>query len=66
MRIPTDLLKMIFAINVAFLLLLGFSYPQIEPGTPSYVAAVLTLGAICVMLALVSVLVFVKWRRETL
>ncbi|MFC4989423.1 hypothetical protein [Saliphagus infecundisoli] len=66
MRIPTPLLKMMVAVNVTFLLLLGFSYPYVEPGTPSYVAAVLTLGAVCVMLTLVSILIFIKWRRETL
>lgn len=62
--IPMGILRMVFAFNVLFLLLLGFSYPFIEPGTPSYVAAVLTLVAVGVMLTLVTVLYVLKRRSE--
>lgn len=62
--IPMGILRMVFALNVSFLLLLVFSYPHLDPGTPSYVAAVLTLVAISVMLTLVAVLYVLKRRQQ--
>ncbi|WP_459808143.1 hypothetical protein [Halopiger thermotolerans] len=49
-------LKFVFGINVLFLLLLGFSYPYLEPGTGSYVAATMTAALCLLMLVLVGVL----------
>lgn len=63
-KIPMEILRMVFALNVSFLLLLAFSYPFLERGTPSYVAAVLTLVAVTVMLTLVGVLYVAKRRQE--
>lgn len=56
---------MVFGINVMFLLLLGFSYPHIEMGTGAHVVTLLTFGMVCVMLTLVSVLMYVNPENET-
>lgn len=50
------ILKMIFGINVLFLLLLAFSYSYLEPGTSSYVVATMTVGLCLFMLLLVGAL----------
>lgn len=54
-------MRVIFGINVLFLVLLAFSYPYLEPGTGSYVAALLTFGLCVVMLGLVSVITYFQW-----
>lgn len=54
-------LRVIFGVNVLFLVLLAFSYPFLEPGTGSYVAAVLTFGLCLVMLALVTLITYFQW-----
>lgn len=51
-------LKFVFGINVLFLILLGFSYPYLEPGTGSYVAATMTAALCLFMLALVAILTY--------
>ncbi|NGM67761.1 hypothetical protein G6M89_01840 [Natronolimnobius sp. AArcel1] len=51
-------LKLVFAFNMVVLLLLAFSYPFLEPGSDSYVAATITLVLSLVMLALVAVLTY--------
>lgn len=54
-------LKVIFGVNVLFLGLLAFSYPYLEPGSGSYVVAVLTAGLCLVMLALVGLISYFEW-----
>lgn len=54
-------MRVIFGVNVLFLVLLAFSYPYLEPGTGSYVAALLTFGLCVVMLGLVSVITYFQW-----
>lgn len=56
-----SILRVIFGLNVLFLLLLGFSYPYLEPGTGSYVAAVMTFGLCVVMLSVVGVMTYFEW-----
>ncbi|WP_415378841.1 hypothetical protein [Halosimplex sp. TS25] len=56
-----SVLKLVFGINVLFLLLLGFSYPYLEPGTASYVVAVMTAGLCLTMLALVALISYFEW-----
>lgn len=56
-----SVLKLVFGVNVLFLLLLGFSYPYLESGTGSYVVATLTFGTCLVMLALVAILSYFEW-----
>ena len=56
-----SVLKLVFGINVVFLLLLGFSYPYLEPGTGSYVAATMTFGLCVVMLLLVGLLTYFEF-----
>lgn len=43
MGILTSAARMIIGIDILFLLLLGFSFLYLEPGTGSYVAAQVTL-----------------------
>lgn len=54
-------LRIVFGINVLFLVLLAFSYPHLEPGTGSYVAAVVTFGLCVIMLALVGLITHFEW-----
>lgn len=54
-------MKFVFAVNVLFLLLLGFSYPYLEPGSASYVVAAMTAGICLTMLAIVAVISYVQW-----
>ncbi|MFC7141581.1 hypothetical protein ACFQMA_17295 [Halosimplex aquaticum] len=56
-----SVLKLVFGINVLFLLLLGFSYPYLEPGTASYVVAVMTAALCLAMLALVALISYFEW-----
>lgn len=56
-----SILRVVFGINVLFLLLLGFSYPYLEPGTGSYVAAVMTFGLCVVMLSAVGFITYFEW-----
>ncbi|RKD89261.1 hypothetical protein [Halopiger aswanensis] len=51
-------LKFVFGINVLFLVLLGFSYPYLEPGTGSYVVATMTAALCLLMLAIVAILTY--------
>lgn len=55
------ILKMVFGINVVFLLLLGFSYPYLEPGSGSYVVATMTFALCVFMLLLVGLLTYVEF-----
>lgn len=64
LKIPTNVLKGLFALNVTFLLLLGFAYPYIEPGTGSYIIAVLTLIPVSLMLVMITVLLYINKRRS--
>lgn len=54
-------LKLVFAFNVTFLILLGFSYPYLEPGTGSYVVAVITAVLCLTMLTLVAIISYFDW-----
>jgi len=62
MVLPPEALKMVLVLDLTFILLLSFSYPFLEPGTGSYVAAVLTLVAIVLMTTLVGGVLFVQRR----
>ncbi|WP_459891339.1 hypothetical protein [Halostagnicola bangensis] len=53
-----SVLKVVFGINVFFLVMLAFSYPYLEPGTGSYVAATMTFVLCLLMLLLVAVLTY--------
>ncbi|EMA59709.1 hypothetical protein [Halorubrum lipolyticum] len=55
-----SVLKFVFGINVLFLILLAFSYPYLQPGTGSYVAATLTAAICLFMLALVGILSYFR------
>ncbi|WP_123537649.1 hypothetical protein [Halosimplex salinum] len=56
-----SVLKVVFGVNVLFLLLLGFSYPYLEPGTASYVVAAMTAALCLTMLALVALISYFEW-----
>ncbi|WP_459194292.1 hypothetical protein [Halosimplex sp. J119] len=56
-----SVLKLVFGVNVLFLLLLGFSYPYLEPGTASHVVAVMTAALCLTMLALVAFITYFEW-----
>lgn len=56
-----SVLKTVFGINVLFLLLLGFCYPYLEPGTASYVVTVMTAALCLTMLALVAFISYFEW-----
>lgn len=56
-----SVLKLVFGINVLFLLLLGFSVPYLDPGTDSYVVTVMAAGLCLTMLALVAVITYFDW-----
>lgn len=57
-----SVLKLVFGINVLFLLLLGFSYPYLEPGTDSYVVAAMSAAICLTMLVLVAIITYFDWR----
>lgn len=61
MERTSSVLRVVFGVNVLFLLLLAFSYPYLEPGTGSYVVALLTAGLCSVMLGLVGIITHFKW-----
>jgi hypothetical protein len=61
MERTNSVMRVVFGVNVLFLLLLGFSYPYLEPGTGSYVVAVLTFGLCVVMLAIVGLMTYFEW-----
>lgn len=50
-----------FVFSVVLLALLGLSIPYIEPGTPSFVVALLSLGMLVVMLVGSSVFIYLDW-----
>lgn len=54
-------LKVIVGVNVLFLVLLAFSAPYLEPGSGSYVVAVITAGLCIVMLAISAVITYFEW-----
>lgn len=56
-----SVLKLVFGLNVLFLLLLGFSAPYLEPGTASYVVAAMTAALCLAMLAMVALISYVEW-----
>lgn len=56
-----SVLKLVFGINVLFLLLLGFSYPYLEPGTGSYVVAAMSAALCLTMLIVAAVITYFDW-----
>lgn len=54
----------IIVIDLIVLLLLGYSFLYIEPGTATYVIAVITLGFALLTLAVMSALFYVCARIE--
>lgn len=53
-----SVLRTVFTVSILFLLLLGFSYPFIEPGTGAHVAAALTVVPLVLTLVMASVLTY--------
>ncbi|WP_247004409.1 hypothetical protein [Halosolutus gelatinilyticus] len=56
-----SVLKLVFGINVLFLLLLGFSYPYLEPGTDSYVVAAMSAALCLTMVVVVAIITYFDW-----
>jgi hypothetical protein len=56
-----DMLRVVFGLNIVFVTLLAISFPALEPGTGSYVIAVLSLCIIALMLLLTGGLLFIGW-----
>lgn len=54
-------LRVVFGMNVVFLVLLLLSFLGIERGSDSFVIAVLSLGVIAVTLLLTGTLIYVDW-----
>ncbi|WP_114575910.1 hypothetical protein [Saliphagus sp. LR7] len=54
-------LKVIVGVNVLFLVLLAFSAPYLEPGSGSYVVAVITAGLCLVMLTISAAITYFEW-----
>ncbi|RQH02639.1 hypothetical protein [Natrarchaeobius oligotrophus] len=58
------MLRPIFAICIVILLLLGFSFPFLEPGSESYVVAVLTVIPVGLVLIATVVLLALNWESH--
>ncbi|WP_227355860.1 hypothetical protein [Haladaptatus salinisoli] len=56
------LFRVIFGVEMVFLVLLAIAFTAVEPGTGAYVVSVLSLGIILMTLLIVSVLLYVDWR----
>lgn len=56
-----QLLRVVFGLNVIFLMLLAISFPALKPGTGSYVVAMLSGVVITGTLLLTGGLLFVGW-----
>lgn len=54
-------LRVVFGMNVVFMVLLGVSFLGIEPGSGSYVVALLSVGVISVTLLLTGTLIYIDW-----
>lgn len=61
MEKTNSVLRVVFGLNVLFLLLIAFSYPHLEPGTGSYVVALLTFLLCVVMLTIVGLMTYFEW-----
>ncbi|WP_136689763.1 hypothetical protein [Halorhabdus amylolytica] len=57
----TDVLRAFFVASVVLLVFLGLSVPTIEPGSPTFVIAVLSGGMLLTMLVGSAVLIYVDW-----
>lgn len=58
MRRTPKILKLVFAVNVAFLLLFFISRPYVEAGSGAHVASMLALVPIVLMLSIIVVLAY--------
>ena len=58
--IPHRLLFLVLAVNVTFLLLLAFSFLFIQPGSDSFVVAILAMIPIGLMLIATALLIYLK------
>lgn len=54
--------QIVLGVNILFLLLLGFSFAFIEPGTGSYVMAQLTLVPVVISLAASIAILYTGWE----
>lgn len=54
-------LRIVFGLNVVFSVLLGVSFLGIEPGSGSYVVAVLSVGVVTITLLLTGTLIYIDW-----
>jgi len=53
--------RVLFAANLVLLVLLGVSFPSLEPGSGSYVIAVLSIGIIFASLAGLGIVIWYDW-----
>ncbi|SER39844.1 hypothetical protein [Natrinema salaciae] len=53
--------RVVLGVNVLFLLLLGFSFLFLEPGTGAYVVAVLTLIPVVLSLVASVAVIYTGW-----
>lgn len=54
--------QVVLGVNILFLLLLGFSFAFIEPGTGPYVIAVLTLVPVVLSLVASVAVIYTGWE----
>ncbi|MFB6152353.1 MAG: hypothetical protein ABEJ40_11170 [Haloarculaceae archaeon] len=57
----TGVLRAFFASSVVLLVFLGLSVPFVEPGSPAFVASVLSFGMLAVILVGSAALIYVDW-----
>jgi len=58
--IPKALLKLLYAVCILFLLLLGFSLLYVDRDSASFVIVILTLIPIVILLLAVSIIIYYK------
>jgi len=63
-KVPSRVLTGVLILNLIFLLLLGFSYPHVEPGSGSYVVSVLAVLPIALSFLLAGALLYLNARRS--
>ena len=54
--------QVVLGVNILFLLLLGFSFPFLEPGTGPFVVAVLTLVPVVLSLIGSVAVIYTGWE----
>lgn len=54
-------LRVVFGLNVVFMVLLGVSFLGIEQGSGSYIVAAISVGIVSVTLLLTGTLIYIDW-----